>query len=80
MGGTAITFCGVRGVGSPQVSHADMSIVDTYDMLGVTASAAAAEVNRFREPAFVEVGALPLCEQFARSCAAFPRGNRTRTH
>ena len=40
--------------------------------LGLTASAAAAGVKRSRETVFLEVDALPLPEQFARSYAALP--------
>ena len=43
--------------------------------VGVTASAAAAGVKRYRETAFIEADALPLSEQFARSYTAFPGAN-----
>ena len=43
--------------------------------VGVTASAAAAGVKRSRETAFIEAGALPLSEQFARPYTAFRGAN-----
>ena len=45
--------------------------------VGVTASAAAAGVKRSHEKAFIEVGVLPLSEQFARFRYSAPAGELT---